>query len=135
MLNCMDMQCASSHVTQHVNNELPAIFYERESGAASQPVPAGYRRHEPEKTVFYSVVSEHLETLLYDARQQDESGTGYPRFVEHEFRRYLDCGLLSRGFARLRCPSILSEVPVRGTSSQNPLPLVADFGGDTLMRI
>ncbi len=32
-------------------------------------------------------------------------GEGYPRFVEREFRRYLDCGLLCNGFARLRCPS------------------------------
>jgi len=29
-------------------------------------------------------------------------GDGYPRFVEREFRRYLDCGLLCHGFARLR---------------------------------
>ena len=30
--------------------------------------------------------------------------TGYPAFIENELR-YLDCGLLSRGFARLRCSS------------------------------
>jgi hypothetical protein len=46
----------------------------------------------------------HLETLLDEARRRDEGGNGYPRFVEHEFRRYVDCGLLSRGFSRLRCP-------------------------------
>ena len=34
-----------------------------------------------------------------------ESGAGYPRFIEQEFRRYLDCGILAKGFARLRCPS------------------------------
>ena len=26
-------------------------------------------------------------------------------FIEQEFRRYLDCGILAKGFARLRCPS------------------------------
>ena len=26
-------------------------------------------------------------------------------FVEKEFRRYLDCGYLDNGFARLRCPT------------------------------
>ncbi|MBD3162023.1 MAG: hypothetical protein GF346_06985 [Candidatus Eisenbacteria bacterium] len=31
-------------------------------------------------------------------------GDGYPRFVEREFRRCLDCGLLCHGFARLRYP-------------------------------
>jgi hypothetical protein len=60
-----------------------------------------YRRHEPEKTALYGVVREHLETFLDRARGPE--GDGYPRFVEHEFRRYLDCGLLCHGFARLRC--------------------------------
>jgi len=50
------------------------------------------------------VVHGHLETLLDEARRRNDEGYGYPRFVEHEFRRYLDCGLLARGFARLRCP-------------------------------
>jgi hypothetical protein len=30
---------------------------------------------------------------------------GYPAFVKKEFRRYLDCGILANGFARLRCPT------------------------------
>ena len=60
-----------------------------------------YRRHEPEKTALYGVVREHLETFLDRARGSE--GDGYPHFVEHEFRRYLDCGLLCHGFARLRC--------------------------------
>jgi len=42
--------------------------------------------------------------MLEDARRRSDTGTGYPRFVENEFRRYLDCGILAHGFARLRCP-------------------------------
>jgi hypothetical protein len=88
---------------------LPAVVYEREVGAASRPLSRPlsrtYRRREPENTVLHGVVREHLETFLYDARLRSASGAGYPAFVEHELRRYLDCGLLSRGFARLRCPS------------------------------
>ena len=61
-----------------------------------------YRRREPEKTVLYAVVREHLETFPEEARRAD--GEGYPRFVEQAFRRYLDCGLLCHGFARLRSP-------------------------------
>jgi hypothetical protein len=45
---------------------------------------------------------EHLETFLDQAREPD--GDGYPRFAEKEFRRFLQCGLLCHGFARLRCP-------------------------------
>jgi hypothetical protein len=46
--------------------------------------------------------AQHLETFLTRARRLH--GEGYPRFIEREFRRYLDCGLLCHGFARIRCP-------------------------------
>ena len=83
---------------------MPAVVYEREPGAASQPVPGRYRRREPEKTVIYRVVQHNLEDLLQEAAARSDSGAGYPAFIEHEFRRYLGCGQLSGGFARLRCP-------------------------------
>ena len=35
------------------------------------------------------------------ARARD--GRGLPRFVEQEFREFLGCGVLARGFARVRC--------------------------------
>ena len=83
---------------------LPALSYEREPGAASQPLPQGaYRRREPEKTVLYQVVQTHLETFLAQARQQSDSGNGYPAFVEQQMRRFLYCGLLARGFTRIKC--------------------------------
>jgi len=81
---------------------LPVIDYERHPGAATEPLQREYRRHEPEKTVLYTVVREHLETFL--TRPWLNGGPGYPRFIEEEFRHYLDCGLLCRGFSRLRCP-------------------------------
>ena len=80
------------------------MAFEREQDAASRPVPRTYRHREPEKTALYKTVQEHLETFLEEARARHESGAGYPPFIEHEFRRFLGCGLLSRGFARLRCP-------------------------------
>lgn len=89
----------------HGSRDLPHLAYERTPGAASRPVPRGYRRREPEKTTLHIVVREHLQTLLDEARRGNETGSGYPRFVEREFLRYMDCGLLARGFARLRCPS------------------------------
>ncbi len=88
---------------------LPAVVYEREPGAASRPLPPGYRRREPEATVLHAVVREHLESFLAEARAHSESGAGYPAFVEHELRRFLDCGQLSRGFSRLRCPQCGAE--------------------------
>ena len=83
----------------------PPFAYERESGAAAAPLRGSYHRHEPEKTALYGVVADHLETFLDTARQQSSTGGGCPKFVEREFRRYLGCGILANGFARLRCPS------------------------------
>jgi hypothetical protein len=37
---------------------------------------------------------------------------GLPGFVWREFERYLDCGILARGFARVRCPRCLDELLV-----------------------
>jgi len=71
-------------------------------GAAAAPLAGTYRRREPERTALYRVVLEHVETLL---AQASLDGSGYPAFVEHELRRFLDSGQLSRGFARVRCPA------------------------------
>jgi hypothetical protein len=85
---------------------LPTVAYERTPGiAAALPAPRPYRRREPERTALHAVVRDNLETLLGDARRRSEEGTGYPAFVEKEFRRYAGCGQLSGGFARLRCPA------------------------------
>jgi hypothetical protein len=97
------MAAATCHASSPATHDLQPIVYEREPGAASRPAPRGYRGREPEKTDLHAVVREHLETLLDEARRRSESGTGYPTFIEHELRRFLDCGLLARGFARLRC--------------------------------
>ena len=51
--------------------------------------------------MLHAVVREHLETFLAERRVED--GSGCPRFVEESFRRYLRCGVLSYGFARVRC--------------------------------
>ena len=58
-----------------------------------------YRRRKPEETVLYRVVQENLETFLSSTRDQ---GRVVPRFVERELRAFLDCGLLCRGFLRVR---------------------------------
>jgi hypothetical protein len=59
-----------------------------------------YERRQPEKTVFYRIVQEHIETVLAEAEQ---NGSGYPEHVKHEFERFLSCGILGAGFARLQC--------------------------------
>jgi len=59
-----------------------------------------YERRRPERTTLYEVVRDNVETL-YEAL--GESGATLPGFVREELEGYLDCGLLCRGFAHLKC--------------------------------
>jgi len=68
-----------------------------------EPAPATYARRRPDKTVLYGLVREHAETLFAEARDRSDSGYGYPVHVENEFRRYVECGILSHGFLRVHC--------------------------------
>jgi len=61
---------------------------------------AVYAPRQAEESILYGVVSENLETFL--ARQEQRERT-VPRFVEREFRSYLDCGIPARGFLRIHC--------------------------------
>jgi len=51
--------------------------------------------------VLYEVLREHLATFL--ARTTSDCGPALPAFVRRELRRYLDCGILAHGFARVHC--------------------------------
>jgi len=70
-----------------------------------------YVPRQPERTVLHQVVREHLETFLAEARHRG-GGEGLPLFVEREFREFLTCGVLARGFARFRCHGCLREILV-----------------------
>jgi hypothetical protein len=61
-----------------------------------------YRRRRPERTPLYRAVQGHLETYLTLAREGHNEGASVPQYVEREFRRYLECGILAHGFARAR---------------------------------
>ena len=62
-----------------------------------------YHRRRPEGTPLYRAVQDHVETYLALAREGHEDDEGVPGYVEGEFRRYLECGILAHGFARARC--------------------------------
>ena len=66
------------------------------------PAPGVYRRHRPETTALYEVVRDNLETL-YGAIGDGAIAVRIPKHARKELEAYLDCGLLCRGFARLKC--------------------------------
>jgi hypothetical protein len=43
------------------------------------------------------------------AQVELETGSGLPEFVKEEFDAFLDCGILARGFLRLRCADCAHE--------------------------
>ena len=62
-----------------------------------------YQRRQPERTAAYQIVQHHLETWLSRKREAypDENPIAY--YVEHDLRKFLQCGILAYGFARVRC--------------------------------
>ena len=70
---------------------------------ARDSAPARYRPRRPSQSVLYRCVQEHLETWLAQCRDGHDDEWSVPEYVEREFRRYLDCGILAHGFARARC--------------------------------
>lgn len=86
-----------------------AQAWERRDGAASRPLPPGYRPRQPEATVLHRAVRENLPAFLESAR---EHGSGLPLFVADEFREFLACGVLAHGFARVRCTTCGDEILV-----------------------
>jgi hypothetical protein len=56
-----------------------------------------YEIRSPEQTILYRVVASELEMFLAEQRSAEHE---VPRFVEREFRAFLGCGVLHRGFLR-----------------------------------
>jgi hypothetical protein len=73
------------------------------SAAAQSGTSAPYRSRRPERTPLYGIVQEWLATYLELARQEDGDGEAVAAYVEREFRRFLECGILALGFARTYC--------------------------------
>jgi Transposase zinc-binding domain len=79
----------------------------RTSGNATPAAPArrsditgGASRRRPSSTRSCARSSRRSSPALASTAR----GRGLPAFVERELRAYLDCGILARGFARVRCP-------------------------------
>ena len=67
-------------------------------------VTSEYRRRTPEDTLLHELVREHLWDMFRRAEAKSPDGEGLPRYVRQAFYGYLDCGVLARGFMRIRCP-------------------------------
>ena len=69
---------------------------------------ATYQPPTTQRGILHRVVREHLETFLAEAARA-AGGAHLPEVVEHEFRDFLTCGVLTHGFARVRCDTCAFE--------------------------
>ena len=73
--------------------------------------PTGvYRPRRPESSPLYRILQDHYERLLqvHEERFRELYGP-LPRGVAEVVRKFLDCGILENGFARVYCESCRSE--------------------------
>ena len=68
---------------------------------ARSPTPTHAPR-DPERTTLHRIVREHLATFLDRARDGPDARE-LPSFVRRALLRFLDCGVLQKGFCRFRC--------------------------------
>ena len=52
--------------------------------------------------MLHGVVQDHVDDFLRAAADRAD-GAGLPEFIAREFRKFLTCGVLAHGFARVRC--------------------------------
>ena len=80
-------------------------------GQAAQLARAGnavhYERRRPEETVLYQLVQAHAESFFAQIKAQ--TGASVREFIKEEFDAFLECGILARGFLRLRCAECAHE--------------------------
>ena len=58
---------------------------------------AVYRPRRPEKTVLFEVIKKYYNTWCKNTEKP------VPKYIEKEFKNYLGCGILAKGFARAYC--------------------------------
>ena len=69
-----------------------------------------YRPRSPQTSQYYRCIEDHFEAFeqVYDERFSYQYGFFRP-YVKDVIYRYLDCGILHNGFARVKCPDCNHE--------------------------
>jgi hypothetical protein len=86
-----------------------------------------YRSRRPQESPFYKLVERFFPQFeaVYQERYQERYGFWRP-IIATAVARFLECGDLKQGFARVRCPKCRHEILVafscRGRSGGNPAP-------------
>jgi len=74
---------------------------------------AVYRPRNPQATDYYHCVEDHLEAFIQGYEERFERTYGFFRpYLPQIIYRYLDCGDLYNGFARLKCKDFMSSAEI-----------------------
>jgi hypothetical protein len=76
--------------------------------ATDDRVATVYVPRSPTTGVLSGVVRTHLTAFLA-AVDAETDGSGLPTYIVNEFRKFLRCGMLAYGFARVRCEDCASD--------------------------
>jgi len=76
-----------------------------EAAPVNPSAPLVYRSREPKNSKYYQCVEDHFETFeqVYDELFSRKYGF-FRSYTRKVIYRYLDCGDLHHGFARVKCP-------------------------------
>jgi hypothetical protein len=83
--------------------------WHRSRAEACAPLPPGYRPRDVENSPLHRAVRHHRAAFATAVARR---GHQVPRLVERELDGFVDCGVLARGFARVRCGACGHEVLV-----------------------
>jgi Putative transposase/Transposase zinc-binding domain len=76
---------------------------------ACAPLPTGYKPRDAEASPLHRAIRHHRASFTHAVRRR---GQVVPRLVERELDGFLGCGVLARGFARVRCGACGHELLV-----------------------
>lgn len=64
----------------------------------------------PENSTLYKILADNLESFLTETSCYD--GKGLPEYVIKTLRAFLDCGIIQKGFVRIKCPACDHEAAI-----------------------
>lgn len=69
-----------------------------------------YKPRNPKKTGLWQCIDKHFSEFIADYEKNYQKKYGYFRpIIEEVVKKYIECGDIKKGFARVRCPECAHE--------------------------
>ena len=98
-----------------------------------------YRPRRPRRSPLYQLLEDHFEEFLlcYEKHFQNQYGPLRSDITRRIVYKYLDCGILEHGFARVVCPQCKAEflIGLGCNSYYTPFVLSATWSSSDVFRV